>query len=447
MAMVIVGFVSLILELGLETALIRSQDPSADLYNNAWSMRVIQRSALALIVIGFSPIAAHIYNDVRVTPILVAVGMSQLICAFENIYTANLRKYLDFRADFLYTIIPKITSFAAAVTSVVVLQSYWGLVIGICVSEVMRALLSYFIVKDRPRWSLSRWRELAGFSGWFMAKGLGDFIVAESDKLILGVLGGARLTGIFSVAKEVATLPSSEIVLPICRALTPTLSTISGDTARLSAAIGKSLSGTMLLVAPISLGFALISTEFVTLLFGPKWTESIPLLSILCVAGIAFAFREIAANALIVTGKIHITVALSWLNSSVILLLFYPAYTNYGLTGVAWLTVFATFVTAAVYAVALVKLNITSNVATVFEIIRVIASAIIMYLLVNHLSHFVGELNLVLSLVLKIASGAFVYVVSVIALWLLAGKPFSIEKLFFLAASRKVKTIFRHKTH
>ncbi|MER2511035.1 MAG: oligosaccharide flippase family protein, partial [Nitrosomonas ureae] len=135
MAMVVVGFVSLILELGLETALIRTQDTSAELYNSAWSIRIIQRSVLALIVIVTAPLAANLYNDSRITLIMVAVGIAEFVCAFENIYSVNLRKFLNFRSDFLYIIIPRVTSFIAAVTSVIVLESYWGLVIGICVTE------------------------------------------------------------------------------------------------------------------------------------------------------------------------------------------------------------------------------------------------------------------------------------------------------------------------
>lgn len=443
MAMVVVGFVSLILELGLETALIRSQNPSAELYNSAWSIRIIQRSTLALIVIASAPLAANLYNDSRITLIMVAVGIAEFVCAFENIYSVNLRKYMNFRSDFLYIVIPRAASFIAAVTSVIILKSYWGLVIGICVTEFSRTILSYFIVNERPKWSLDQWRELAGFSGWFMARGLADFIVAESDRLILGVLGGARTTGIFSVAKEVSTLPSSEIVLPICRALTPTLSTIAGDPARLSAAIGKSLSGTMLIAAPVALGFALISNEFVTLLFGPKWTESIPILSILCIGGIAYAFREIAANALVITGNIRTTVMLSWANASVLILLFYPAYKLFNLTGIAWLIVISAFVTASAYALTLSKLNIASDKSLISGLLRPITSAALMYFLTNYIFHHIDYFNPAINLGLKTITGAVFYILIITMLWLVAGKPNSSEAILIEEIRIKIKKIFR----
>jgi hypothetical protein len=85
---------------------------------------------------------------------MVAVGLAELICAFENIYTVNLRKNLNFKADFVYMAVPRFASFLAAVSSVVILESYWGLVIGICTMELARTTVSYLIIKEKPKWQL-----------------------------------------------------------------------------------------------------------------------------------------------------------------------------------------------------------------------------------------------------------------------------------------------------
>jgi len=440
MAMVIVGFFSLIFELGLETALIRNPNPNPALYNSAWSIRIIQRASLALIVIISAPLIAYFYNDHRVTLILVAVGFAEFVCAFENIYSVNLRKNLNFRSDFIYMLIPRIASFCAAVTAVILLKSYWGLVIGICATEVTRTLLSYFIVKERPKWSLNQWRELAGFSGWYMARGLADFIVSESDRLILGILAGAKTTGIFSVAKEVSTLPSTEIVLPICRALTPTLSTIHGEPQRLSNAISKALSATMLIAAPVSIGFALISNEFVLIIFGPKWKESISVLSILCFGGIAFAFREITANAMIVTGKIRITFILSWINALVLLALFYPIYLFYSLIGIAWLIVICAFLIATAYAILLFRSTSISGRLFVQETLRPIVSAALMYFCIHATFDTINQFDPVLILIMKVTTGSIIYATFLTLLWTASGKPKnSSEAILFTEAFNRTK--------
>lgn len=437
MAMVVVGFSSLLVELGLETSLIRAQNPTAELYNTAWSMRIIQRGLIATIVIIAAPYTALIYKDERITMIMVAVGLAELICAFENIYTVNLRKNLNFKIDFIYMAAPRFASFLMAVSSVIILENYWGLVIGICTMELARTIVSYNIVKERPKWSLEKWNELFGFSTLYMLRGLGDFISSESDRFFLGVLGGPKATGLFSVAKEVASLPVTEIVLPLGRALTPTLAKIASDQSRLSSAIEKSLAGTIILAAPISLGFSLVSSEFVQLLFGQKWIEATPILKLICLGGIAYAIKETASNALIICNRIHLSTSLSWINAILIVSLFYPVFLNYGTMGVAWLLI-CTGALTSVISIAMLSISQIINLKkSCLDLSRPILSAIFMYAAVN-LTIINTIYNIPVTLFIKVTLGAAAYLASLFSLWLIAGRPNSTEKILVINLGEKI---------
>lgn len=440
MATVVVGFASFLVELGVETALIRTNNPSAELYDTAWSMRIIQRGLIALFVLGSAPIAAHIYSDDRVTLIMVAIGLAEIICAFENIYTVNLRKNLDFKADFIYMAVPRFASFLAAVSSVLLIQSYWGLVIGICTMELARTIVSYIIAKERPKWSLKKWRDIYSFSTWYILRGIGDFISNESDRFILGIFGGARVTGLFNVAKEVATLPVTEIVLPIGRALTPTLAKISNDHSRLSSAIEKSLTGTILIAAPASLGFSAISLEFVYLLFGEKWLDAIPILSILCLGGISYAIKETAANALIIYNKLKISTYISWANAIITATTIYPAYMYFNTEGVAWIIVTTTTLTALTSIIILYKFKLINVYETSVGILRPTLSAIFMLSSLNGIMDYIPALTntTITSLVVKMLIGAVIYSLAITFLWLISGKPNSSEKII-------IDTLFKTK--
>jgi O-antigen/teichoic acid export membrane protein len=394
-------------------------------------MRIIQRGLIALIVLGAAPIAAHIYSDDRVTLIMVAVGLAELICAFENIYTVNLRKNLNFKADFVYMAVPRFASFLAAVSSVVILESYWGLVIGICTMELARTTVSYLIIKEKPKWSLKRWRDIFNFSTWYMLRGIGDFISNESDRFILGILGGAKVTGLFNVAKEIATLPVTEIVLPIGRALTPTLAKISNDHSRLSSAIEKSITGTIIIAAPTSLGFSAISHEFISLLFGEKWLGAIPILSILCFGGVAYAIKETAANALVIYNKIKLSTYISWLSAFIILITIYPTYLNFETEGVAWLLVATNILTAITSIFLLCRLKLINANEIIKGIARPTLSAVIMLIsinwLVDHIS--INSHSTAAAIAVKIMLGSIIYTFTITLLWFASGKPNSSEKV------------------
>ncbi len=146
MAMVVVGFSAILVEFGIDASLIRTQSPSSALYNTAWSLRIIQGMIIASIVFLAAPVASFFYKDPRVMPIMFAVGTAGLIGSLQNIYVVNFRKSLNFGLDFVFSFIPRFSSFLAAVSAVVILESYWGLVIGICVYELARTVTSYVMI-------------------------------------------------------------------------------------------------------------------------------------------------------------------------------------------------------------------------------------------------------------------------------------------------------------
>lgn len=442
MAMVVVGFSNILVQFGVETSLIRTMNPSAELYNSAWSMRIIQGVIIALIVIAATPVAHYFYQDDRVAPIMIAVGLAGLLGCLENIYVVNFRKQLNFKMDFYYSVIPRFASFLAAVSCVLIFRNYWGLVIGICVSELVRTITSYLILSQRARWCLSEWKELFSFSGWYMFRGLGEFLSFEFDRFILGSLGGARSTGIFSIAKEVAALPATEIVLPIGRALTPTLAAMSNQPARLSAAIEKAITGTMIIAAPAALGFALIAQEFIFLLVGAKWLEAIPILVILSMSAIVSGFRDTTANVFVVSGHIRITAILSWVQAVLMLSLFYPAYQMGNLLGVAWLFVITSFVISVIYAIYLKQLSLINGNTLWSGMSRPIISSIVMYFIVNFLSTYLANLPTLLVMLSKVFLGATIYAITLFGLWVAMGKRDSSERILLDMGMSKINSFF-----
>jgi lipopolysaccharide exporter len=447
MAMVVVSFSNILVEFGIDSALIRSQEPAASLYNSAWSLRIIQGTIIALVVIVAAPIAAFFYKDDRVVPIMMAVGLAGFIGSFQNIYVVNFRKFLDFRTDFIFSVIPRFASFIAAISTVLIFESYWGLVAGICVNELARTVISYLISKQRASWSLQDWRELTHFSGWYLFRGLGEFFSFEFDRFIIGMLGGASQTGLYSVAREVSALPATEIVLPIGRALLPTLSSVQHDRTRFLATIEKAITGTMVVAAPATLGFALIANEFVLTLFGSKWISAAPLVAIFCATGAISGFRDVVANIFVVTGHIRSSALLSWLQAGIVLSLFYPAFSYAGVTGVAWLFVANGFFMSAMYALRLCQFKLVAGSSLWIGIARPAVSSIVMFVVVHYVFVLITGYPTILVLVGKIILGAIVYTLTLVTLWLMMGRPDSSEKLMMDLATSKFHAIVDRLKH
>jgi O-antigen/teichoic acid export membrane protein len=322
--------------------------------------------------------------------------------------------------------VPKFVSFLFGVFSVILFQNYWGLFIAICIHHVARVALSYVVVSYRPTWSLSLYRELFGFSGWFLLQGLARFVTDQMDRFVIGVLGGPGQVGLYSVAREVGELPVSELAMPMSRALTPVLAKLNEASDRLGAAIEKALGG-VTLVAPVAIGFLLAAQEFIQILFGEKWLGAVPVATIVCSLALFSSFFTIALNILVVIGRVRQGAILSWIQAVALLAFLYPAYAWRELEGVATLLVVVGAVMALIVSVYMQHLGLLRGWRTVGNFARPYVAVGCMYMAVTVSQPLIPE-QVFLSLMAKAALGATVYGLAVASLWLAAGRPESTEK-------------------
>lgn len=441
MAMVVIGLSQVLVEFGLDASLIRNQKATDQHYHTAWSLKIIQSVLIAMLIFGLAIPAGEFTGDSRVTPIMVCIGVAGLLAGFQNIYVVNLRKQLDFQKDFLYAFTPRLVSFFVTIFAVITLQSYWGLVLGITSGEISRLVMSYVMVRQRASWTLQRWREMLGFSFWYFLDGAAQFSLYQLDRLIIGRLGGAAQVGIYGVAREIAGLPGTELVLPIGRALVPTLSTLNSEPERQAKAIEKALAGVMLLAVPIAVGFVLVAREFVLLLFGPKWVEAIPLVMIFSLGAVTSGFRSIAQNVLVVLGQVKVNAVLSWIYAAVVLGSIFPVYHWGGVEALAWMYNLGSLVVAFALAAILRAKRIIHGWTLLLGVLRVLVAVVFMYAGVLALApHFPD--HLLPSLLLKAFSGSLLYGVAIYGLWLVSGRPDTVERVL-LDATRKLLGRFR----
>jgi lipopolysaccharide exporter len=269
-------------------------------------------------------------------------------------------------------------------------------------------------------------------------RGLGEFLTFEFDRFLVGTLTGAQQTGLYSVGREISALPASEIVLPIGRALLPTLSRLNNQPERLRAAIEKAITATLIVAAPAALGFAVIAPEFVLLLFGAQWLEAVPLVAIFSIGAMLSGFRVTSANVFVVTGNLKSNAALSWIQASYVLTLFYPAYLMGGFTGIAWLYVSSGLLMSWLYAFLLLRNGLVASHSLWWGISRPLLSAVVMYFAVVATTPYLTDFPLMAILVSKIIIGGIVYSFSLLSLWAAMGRPNSSESTIIELSTDKV---------
>ena len=282
--------------LSVHEAIVRERAPERAMYDTAFTMSLIRGLVTALVVAGTAPFAAEFFHEPRMAPVLFALAAGTLISAVENIATADFMRDFAFRKEFRLWTIPRVLQVVATVSFALLWPSYWALIFGIITSRVIRTALSYVMRPYRPRLTLVAWRRITGFTVWSWAIYMVGMLRDRVDTVLVGRFFSAASVGVYALGGEIASLPTSELVDPLCRACFPSFSALRHTGHKVAPTYLRLLGATAALVLPAGVGIAMVADPLVQLAFGPKWSAAIPIVQIIGISATISALGNISAT-------------------------------------------------------------------------------------------------------------------------------------------------------
>jgi O-antigen/teichoic acid export membrane protein len=307
-----IGLLEVLGAVGLDTALIRQPDITSRHYDAVWTFNLLFAFIVAAVTACLAPIAASIYDEPALTPIMLVLAGTRVVSGFESTGPLAYRKELDFRREVRFLLAKRVvTSILVTIPLAFVLRSYWALVIGTAVGSFVGVVLSYVVHPYRPRLSMERLSELVHFSKWLYVTSLAEFLHGRASDFVIGLWGGVTSVGAFTVARELSRMPSSEVVAPIHRAVFPGYVKLAPDRLQLRRAYLRVTSVITLFVIPAGTGLCLLAEPVVAILFGQRWMAAVPIVQLLAINGVV--------NVLISTGHyVNLAVGMSRSTSMVL---------------------------------------------------------------------------------------------------------------------------------
>ena len=440
MAMVIVGFLEVFTHTAVDLALIRDRDASREHYDTAWTLEILQGTALAIALVVVAPLAADYFDDQRVTLVIYALALRALVGSFENIGVVAFRRDLEFQKEFWFGVSKKMAMVALTVVAAFTLKSYWALVVGLVGGRVADVLISFSRHPYRPRFSLSKAAELWGFSRWLLIGRVGDMVTRKLDEFVIGGELGTMAMGNYFVAADVATAPTEEIVGPMSRGIYPVYSTLLNARPQLIDTFLLVLSSTTYLCVPLGMGLSAIAPNLVPVVLGEKWLAAIPLIEYLGISGIAIALAMTVEPLLVASGRVRIFACFQWLQ----LLLLAPALVHagkvLGVVGVAAAKATILTLSIPIWFYVVSRVELISARRLVAAILPAVLAGLAMYAAVRALA-VVPLPSEVLMLICQLLAGAATYLAICGLIWRARGYPDGPEH----QALERIQAIWRHR--
>ena len=285
LANAMVASIAIFGEFGFELALIQNQKAERSYYDTAWTLGLLRGVTAAVVIALIAEPLAIFFEDPRLGSLILVLAFVPFLEGLYNIGTVAFRKDLRLHKEFIFRIVPRTAGVITTIIFAFAWRNYWALVIGILAGTAMRVVMSYLMHSYRPRMSITAWRNIMHFSKWMLVTSVTTFIKGKAGTFIIAKFLDTTSLGIYSMASQIASLASAELIAPVKQALYPGYTKLAHDVAMLKKAFLDAYAILVVLALPIALGTGLTADLFVPILLGPNWDAAIPLIEVLAISG------------------------------------------------------------------------------------------------------------------------------------------------------------------
>lgn len=269
---VYVGFVALVTEMGLGTAIVAFRDLT--------EREVAQINGLALLVglSGFAVTAAmavpvgRFFQSEALPPVVALMGLTFVVSSLRTIPLGILQR--EFRFKLIAGMEASQAVLLAAAQTAFALMGfrYWSLVLGeLTALSVSTAVLVGFRHRGFAIPRRAALRRVTNFTTNVLVTRISWYTYSNADFVIVGRVLGVTALGAYRMAWGFSTAPMQKIVEIVTRVTPAVFSAVQSDHAALRRYVLIITEALATVTFPASVGLALVADDFVRVVLGPAW--------------------------------------------------------------------------------------------------------------------------------------------------------------------------------
>lgn len=344
-----IGIASALLDGGFSAALIQRQDVDHADESTVFWFNLGIGAVMALCLCAVAPAIASFYGVPVLRPLMVVMALVVFVSALGAIHSTLLAKRLDIRTQMKVGLLATIASGGTAAVMAWKGYGVWALAAQAVVMASVTTSLLWIFNPWRPAWLFSHIsvRKLFGFGSYHLASILLEIIYGHLYTILIGKLYSTRELGLYNNAANTQQMPGTFLAGVLARVAFPMFSEAAHDKTKLRRGMQLSIRGMMLLHVPSILGIAALAEPLVRTLFGTQWLPAVPILRVLCLAGLWFPLHVINLHVLMAQGHSRLMFRLE-VTKKILGVSLIAAGAFYGVMGIAWSQVVFSVVALAI---------------------------------------------------------------------------------------------------
>ena len=282
--LVFVNIGNVIVQSGLNTAIIQSPDATERDYSTVFWMSLTISVVLYAVSFALAPAVAAFYDAPAIVAPLRVLVLILIVNAYNAVQEAIVARSMEFRKTARATVTAGVVSGATGIASALAGAGIWALVIQQLLFQVVKCVVLAFEIDWKPRLVFERDRAVVLFRfGWkLLASGVLDQGYQSLADLIIGKQFTKTDLGYVSQGKKYPQALGSLLDGAIQPVLLSAASRVQDDKSMVKRLARRGLKTSTFLVFPAMALFALTARPIVLLLLGEKWLPSVWILQAYC---------------------------------------------------------------------------------------------------------------------------------------------------------------------
>lgn len=286
MTQVILSFMQFLNGYGLASALVQGGSLESHRLRQAFGMMLLLNGALAVAQIAIAPYAADYYEQPLVADMLRVQALIYLATPFIAIPEVLMGRSLDFRRPAIVNLVASVAGAAVALYGAMSGWGVWTLVWAPIALFWVRGL-GYVVATGFLPVPSFDFRESGGMVA-FGAAMLGSqflwLVQSQSDIFIGGRLFSPHDLGLYAEALFLCQIVVSRFIPPLNEVAFPAYARLQSDLPAIRWSFTRALRLVMLVACPVYFGLAVSAEPLVVTLFGWKWQEMAPFVTLIALA-------------------------------------------------------------------------------------------------------------------------------------------------------------------
>ena len=296
-----------------------------------WSNFILSLIIWGIIAIFNEPLAALV-GSLGLGIVLIVACFSIPLAAFSSIQMALYQRDLDFKTLFKVRLIGICVPLIVTIPLAFWLRSYWALVIGTIVQNVINAFFLSYYSKWKPhfQYSIQKLKEMFSFAAWSLIESVSVWLTGYIDIFVVGTMLNKYYLGLYNTSITIVGQIMGLIIAATTPVLFSGLSKLQNDDEEFKRVFFKFQKYVSIILIPLGFGIFCYKELLTAILLGDQWNEAEEFIGIWGMASaITIILSHYSSEVYRSKGQPRLSVIVQWLHLIVLVPVIFIA-ANYG---------------------------------------------------------------------------------------------------------------------